>query len=588
MSRARQIVGLDIGARTVRAVWMEAPRGAPQAVRVETLALPPEAQDAPDLLRTWLEKHGLSRGFAAVALPGASTVFQPGRLPHNDPRTPQQAAAMDLVQFSEMAGDTMRYDVHAFDVPSEPGHTYYLLAMARPVAIERALQAAAQAGVRPADLVPAPVALFNALEPLAGPHSQPWLYLDIGHQQTDVAVGLPTGLLFARTVPVGGRSFTDVVAQAGGLTPGQAETRKHADAGLLDGQVFQAPLRTAADRWLTQISSCLSVYRTQYGGAAFAIGQIVLTGGGAQLRGLAAHAGLHFRLPAIHAVDLPGATDAARTWLGTADLAAGLAATALEAAPARVSLLPPKLRDEIVFRQKKPFWIAAAVFGALALGVFTVNGIASLKHERQRIESERGDLQRRVKLRAQRDEIHARGEQIRRRADPLRQILNGGPWARDVLTLVAESINPNDWITLFCDEVSYRPPARAADAGAARLLPPHSPLALFRDLRTDVGPAQKATPATPPPALVSGRPVFIVEGYTPDPSLSTVKELLARLRTASMTVEKGGRSFVIKRFERVDLLADDRVLPPKDLTPEERAALPPYRRFVIQLEMTVP
>ena len=82
--------------------------------------------------------------------------------------------------------------------------------------------------------------------------------------------------------------------------------------------------------------------------------------------------------------------------------------------------------------------------------------------------------------------------------------------------------------------------------------------------------------------------MFIVEGYTPDPSLSTVKELLARLRTASMTVEKGGRSFVIKRFERVDLLADDRVLPPKDLTPEERAALPPYRRFVIQLEMTVP
>jgi Tfp pilus assembly PilM family ATPase len=574
MARIKQIVGLDLGARNVRAVWMEAPGGVPRAMRVETLALPPEAQDAPDLLRAWLERHGLSRGFAAVALPGGSAVFQPGRIPHSDPRTPQQAAAMDLVQFSEMAGDTMRYDVHAFEVPAEPGHTFYLLAMARPMAIERALQAAAQAGVRPADLVPAPVALYNALEPLAGPHTQPWLYLDVGHQQTDVAVGLPTGLLFARSVPVGGRSFTDAVAQSGGLNPVQAETRKHADAGLLDGQAFQAPLRAAADRWLTQISSCLSVYRTQYGGGTFAIGQIVLTGGGAQLRGLAAHTGLHFRLPAIHAADLPAATAAARAWLGGADLAAGLAATAIEAAAARVSLLPAKLRDEIVFRQKKPFWIAAAVFGALALGVFTVNGVVSLKNERQRIEKERGDLQRRAKLVKLREDYGARCRQVRARGAPLLQLLgvqaDGGLVVRDVLTLVANSLHPNDWITLFCDEASYVPPA--ADAAAAK--PPARPaLALFRDLRTDVVPAAKAPPAPAP--LAALRPVFIVEGYTPDPSLATVKEMLARLRTAA-------------QFRRVDLLADDRVLPPKDLTPEERDALPPYRRFVIQLEVKAP
>ena len=90
MPRARQIVGLDIGNRTVRAVWAEASAGFPRIARVETFGLPADAQDAPKLVRAWIEKAGLARAFCAVSLPGGQAVFQPGRLPQDHRTTPQE------------------------------------------------------------------------------------------------------------------------------------------------------------------------------------------------------------------------------------------------------------------------------------------------------------------------------------------------------------------------------------------------------------------------------------------------------------------------------------------------------------------
>jgi len=569
MPRTKQIVGLDLGARTVRAVWVELVAGAPVVTRLETFALPADAPDAQGMIHAWLDKIGLAHAFCALALPGASTIFQPGRLPHGDPRTPEQAAAMDLVQFNEMAGDTMRYDLHAFDVPSEPGHLFYLLAMARPVAIDHLLESAVALSIRPADLVPAPAALHNALEPLAGPHTQPWMYLDIGHQQTDVAIGLPNGMLFARSIPIGGRAFTEAIAQAASLNPIQAEARKHNDA-ILDGHTdLTAPLSSAVGRWLSQLNSCLSVYRSQFGGPGFAISQVVLTGGGAKLRGLPAH----LSLPVIQAAELPGlaATPKAREWVGVADLAMGLAISIFETGPVRLSLLPAILRDEIVFKAKKPYWVAAAALGALALGVFTASGLLSLSRDRGKIMAEREELKKCEALVKQIEAIHDQEKRIGLRAAPVLQLLMGGPIARDTLTLVANSIHSNDWITLFCDEASYIPPA-------AELPPPKTPparglFALFKDRIAAPSPQPPPPPVSAHPPLGEGQARFIIEGYTPDPSLGTVKEMLGRLRTAAHVV-------------KADLLADDRVLPPPGMTDTDPAFRPSFRRFVIQLEVT--
>ena len=233
MSHLKQIVGLDIGARNARAVWVQLRGGVPRVTRLAQMALPLEGGDAPALLRSWLGQLGLLKKFAAVQLPGTQVVFQPGRLSTDDPRTPRQAAAMELTTFNEMAGDTMASDVTAHEW--RPGTRIYVMGMARPAVITEALAGLEPIGIRPADLVPAPVALFNALAPMTLDASGVGLFVNIGHNQTELAIGSARGLLFARAFPMGGRQFTEAVARLAGITLTQADKQKQQEGTIEPG-----------------------------------------------------------------------------------------------------------------------------------------------------------------------------------------------------------------------------------------------------------------------------------------------------------------------------------------------------------------
>lgn len=570
MSRIRQIVGLDLGARNVRAAWVQVRGREPLLTRCEQMALPPEGGDQTALIRSWLERLGLRDSFVAVALPGAQVVFQPGRLTPEDPRTPRQAADMELATFNDMAGDSMTADMTTHEW--SPGLRVYLMAMARPAVVAGALQALEPLGVRPADLVPAPVALFNTLGRTVAADEPPVLFLDVGHGQTEVAIGTAKGLLFARSVPTGGRAFTEAVAQHAGMPFAQAETRKQREGSLRTGTPLAEALMPVAERWHAQIRSCLSAYRGVFGGDPFAVGRIVLSGGGAQLDGLPEFLAGRGRLPVAVSGSLPGAAGTWQSGAGGFDVAAGLALTALDLGISRLSLLPPRLRDEVVFREKKPYWIAAAVTGALTLSVFTAGTVLSLRRQARELEAERSELRRREKIDKTIAETQARRQARHARCEPLMKLLRGGPATREVIALVAGAISTNDWISLICDETSYLPPKPAAAAAPAQ---PRAGFFVpgFR-AAAEVRAAAAPPPLSPPAPPISPFNVFIVEGYTPDISLASVKAMMRALLESP-------------RVAKVDLLSDDRVLPP--ILPEELAGLelviPDVRRFVIRLEM---
>lgn len=574
MPRIRQLVGLDLGSRNVRAVWVQYRGGVPRVSRVEQMALPLEAAEPLPLVAAWLEQLGLQRGFAVMALPGSQIVFQPGRLAPGDPRTPAQAAAMEIATFNDMAGDSMVYETTAHEWT--PGSRVYLVAMARPAAITRALDVQGPLGIRVADLIPAAVALYRILSQLAGAPPAPQLYLDIGHSQTELAIGTPKGLLFARAVAMGGRAFTDAVAQASGVPAAQAEGIKHRDGALLPESPLEAVLRPVADRWLAQVVAALGVYRGAFGGEPFALGRVVLSGGGAQLRGLDKLLQERLRLPVERVENLPGA--AALGAPPACLLAAGLAMAALDSGGAPLSLLPARLRDEVLFREQKPYWMAAAVLGALTLGVFTAGMVRSLNREAGRIEAERVELRKREQLDQGIALLRQRGQETRLRAAPLLALLRNGPAMREVISLVAGAIGPDDGISMICEESSYlpqqppTPPAQPAPASRAAFFLPG-----FKGGLQPKPAAPAAKPAAVPAPAASDFGVFIVEGQTPDVSLKSVKALIQRLRSAAAV-------------RQVDLLSDDRVLPPT--LPEELAgvelSVPAMRRFVLRLEVVQP
>ena len=598
MPHLNQMVGLDLGARNARAVWIQLRDGAPHVVRAEQMALPLEGGDAPALLRSWLGQLGLIKRFAAVQVSGTQLVFQPGRLNPDDPRTPRQAAEMELSTFNDMAGDSMASDVASHEW--SPGVRIYLMGMARPSVIAEALAALDPLGIRPADLVPAPVALFNALAPLAQNTSGADLFVNIGHNQTELAIGTARGLLFARAFPMGGRQFTEAVARLAGVSLTQAEKQKQQDGTIESGGPFAEVLRPLAERWYSQLAAGLGAYRGTFNGEQFGLTRVVLSGGGAQLRGLRSYLQERTRLPVVPADELPGA--AAFTWgaaparppareakeerpsLGHFALALGLARTALESGLATLSLLPEPLRGEVVFREKKPYLIAASVMCALTLGVVTASMVVSLRRETGKLDGERRELRRREQMDKSIAAIRQRGELLRQRGDPLRKLLLGGPVMREVISLVANAISPDDWISMICEETSYRVQPKGGDkpAPAAPALPTGFFVPGFRSVTrpaaarpaAETGSLLAGLTPPPPPSDFS---VFIVEGYTPDMGLTTVKAMIQRLKTAA-------------RVRKIDLLSDDRVLPPTlpEALRDQGVALPNMRRFVIRLEAGLP
>ena len=580
MSRTKQIIAIDVGTRSVRAVWVQLHGGTPTVTRVEPFALPLDEEEPHALISSWIDNLGITKQFCVVALPGSQAVFQSGRIMHTDPRTPEQIAAMDIAQFSEMAGDEMVHDVFAFEPAFELGVRRYIMSMARPSAIAKAIQDASRNHVRPFDLIAAPVALHNAVEAFAGEHEEPWCYVNIGHSQTEVAIGLKKGLLFARSLPVGGKLFTEAVTQATGLSPVQAEVRKHADCGLRETDACFENLRGAADRWISQFNACMGVFRSQFQDRKFTPTRLVITGGGAQLKGLKEYLASKLAMPVIAAAELPHIPESYRPYIGTYDLAFGLAVTALRAGSTYLSLLPGNLKDEVIFRAKKPWWIVAAVMLIGAMAIYSGTGVYLLNRDGAQLDEERVLLRRREQIDKRIQELKALGAQAQTNALPLTNLLMNGPLAREMLSLVSNTRDPDDWITLFCDEKIYNPKEQNADAAAnTPQAAARNPFSLFRTLRPAAVPApaapDKKEPAAKKDLVDPLKSVFIVEGYTPNPSLKSVREMIDRLKTSP-------------EIARVDLRSDDQVLSPVGIPELEAAKLPNFRRFVIEIEVKRP
>jgi len=106
-----------------------------------------------------------------------------------------------------------------------------------------------------------------------------------------------------------------------------------------------------------------------------------------------------------------------------------------------------------------------------------------------------------------------------------------------------------------------------------------NPFSLFRSMRPAA--AVKPTPAKKDDTLEKKElvndldEVFIVEGYTPNPSLKSVREMIDRLKTSPS-------------IARVDLRSDDQVLAPTGIPELEEAEMPDFRRFVIEIEVYRP
>ena len=556
MARRNQILGLDLGHSTVKAVVAsgDTPR---RVERTAVLKLPAGEFDRRSMVTRWIKENNFTGMRAAVTVSGQQAMFQPMFMVPGDPRTIEQAAAMEMVKLREIADDEMTYGFAPFG--GGVGERRVLLTMVRPDVLEAVLTFVREVGLQIDDVVPAPVALFNAMVPRAGSDPTPQVFVHIGHSVTELAIGSPDGLMFARAFAGGGQLFTEVLARARQVPVPHAENAKvTGETTLTAGEpALVAALTRAADMWIAEFQSCMAVYNSLFAQRRDRPQRMVLTGGGSMLGGLAAYIQQKTGLSVV--ADAPfrveGSFEPRAVW----PLAASLAGLAPSERTCPITVLPQRLRDEQVFRRQKPFWIAAAATAALILGVSLATGFYDNQRMARQLQDQRASLERRKGLVAGIEDTKQRTEAIRELAAPVVNLLRTGPTMRRLISLTAESKDPGDWITLVTDEESYYA-KRPSDA----LLGEGDDTS---GRRRQPGPAVVFDSPTNRAPIIRG---VIIEGYTRKQSFSSVQKLIDQLNKADFV-------------EKADLLSDDKLVQPE--RQEDRAHDTRSKRFVISVKV---
>jgi Tfp pilus assembly PilM family ATPase len=511
------VVGLDMGRYAVKAAWLELRAGSPVLTRCESVRLSSDHADNVVAISQWIENMGIKKFPCVLGLPGEKAMFQPMLLLPNDPRTLEQAASIEILKFNELASENMLYGYSPISL--NQGERRLILAMARQAIVKETLDSARNMGLDVIDVVPSPIALFNALELCSGSHDEPHLHINIGAVATELAIGSTAGLLFARAFPGGGQMFTDALAQSTKLSTGQAENLKTTEGSLSKNtdQTTQV-LSKAADAWFAELQASLSVYQSLFPGRKTPPIRVVLAGGGAELRGFGEFISSKMNLETVRTEALPGQARSENA--GRFAVAAGLAICGLRSAPIQISLLPELARDQMNFRRKKPFWTASAIAATLVVAVSLAGGYYNYHRMEKHLSAQESSLKASQELVNEIEIARDRSEQMLKMTQPVGIFVRGAPLMREIITLVANSKAPGDSITMICDADSY----------FTKAAPVRTSKTSMRDRR------RAASTATQEDKPDTGIERILIEGTTQTPDFSTVKDLIIKLKALDFVV----------------------------------------------------
>lgn len=225
-----------------------------------------------------------------VALPGEYLTFRVIDLPFSDPRRIESVLGYELESQIMTPLDELVID-HVV-VGARGAETRVLVAAAPRELVRAVVDAATAEKLVVRQLSAAPLVYAAAWGPASRIIPGAMLVIDVGHESTTACVlreGTPE---FARTIPRGGRHFTEAVARGYRLDMEAAERAK-LDGGFIAHPGMEpqstsqarmdASLREAARPLVRELRQTLAAYRAAYG---VGVERVWVTGGGARLVGL--------------------------------------------------------------------------------------------------------------------------------------------------------------------------------------------------------------------------------------------------------------------------------------------------------------
>jgi type IV pilus assembly protein PilM len=307
--RTKKVVGLKIGASQVAAARI-VNNGGPQLVQVAREELDAgivvggelrESEELAAFLKRFFRKHKLPRKNVRLGISNNRIGVRSFEIAGiDDPKQLANAIKYRAQETLPIPVEEAVLDYHILEERTdEEGvvHRRVLLVVAYRDLIDRYVAACKKAGIRLAGIDLEAFALLRALVPEvpSEPVKAAVVVVSVGHDRTTFAVTDGQACQFTRVLDWGGRTLDETIAKALDLSPSEAQPIKltvslaepSIPAGLTSEQadrVRESVLRSVHE-FARELVSSLQFYQSQAG--SLGIGEIVLTGGTAELPGFA-------------------------------------------------------------------------------------------------------------------------------------------------------------------------------------------------------------------------------------------------------------------------------------------------------------
>ena len=568
-SKQKKILGLDVGQSTVKAVVMGLRGKEPVVLDTRKLDCREEGildeTELREQLRPWLSQIGWARENLIVGVPQYMATTQVSDFPEGSGAELANMVAYETQQLAGLSEERFLHDYHPLGA-LHGRRNAVLIGICRHSVITERVSSYTALGLKLADFAMNGLAMANAyfdLYPDSLEINGPQLILDIGAENSTLAIIADGQPLFVSSLVFASEKYTQAVARKLGVKEEEAEEAKKniaLDPTDAESPVYQATrlleneLRTAVDHWRSQ-------ERPELASRMFA--RLCLTGGGAQLTGLAEYLGRSFGCEAeVIGFPVPDTDPVERD--PTLLTAYGLAIQGLGKARANVSLAPDTLKWLLLRRQSFGQLVAAVVMGLLLLGgwLFKTHRDLTTEHEQLGYELARLEACEEIipDLGKQRDEI-------RHRERMLLPIVDRGNRARkyvEAIHKLAEARDKDDWFIYLADLESFQADRTAQQNPTAQTNTPEPPsVDTFRLLDMDTDDDQEL-PDTAYPNRVYVDDIMpltglIAGGYTkrnPQDRYKSVREIVRKLNTTEAGEDRtSGDKVRGALFRNVDLLS---------------------------------
>jgi type IV pilus assembly protein PilM len=318
MAIVRASMGVDIGHSTIKVVQVDKSGAGWKLTRVGTAPTPPDVlrdgnvtnpEELGAAIKQAMKDGHIHGGHAVIAAAGGATFVRTVPFPKMSPNLLRDSVKFEAGRY--IPGSIEESYVEAEIVgPLSETQMNVLLASAPKDLVTGRIAACKEAGLH-VDIVDLETfAAYRTLvetDPSRKPGEESYMFLNIGGSSTSVTVIDKGVFVMNRTMPVGGNTLTEALKQAFKLETVDAEAGKTVldMRELLSGTVVENPplkvMASQVDDLVREVRRSLNYLQTQNqqaeGVPSVEVKEIILTGGGAKLKGLDAYLSAKLGLP---------------------------------------------------------------------------------------------------------------------------------------------------------------------------------------------------------------------------------------------------------------------------------------------------